>query len=50
MEEKDSVMAHPKAVPSQVAPKKRVRRKFTALYKLRIFREARSRVVGIHGL
>ena len=40
MEEKNSVMTHPKAVPDPEVPEKTVRRKFTAAYKLRILKEA----------
>ena len=40
MEERNSVMTHPKAVPDPEVPEKTVRRKFTAAYKLRIIREA----------
>ena len=40
MEEKNTVMTHPKAVPDPEVPEKTVRRKFTAAYKLRIIREA----------
>ena len=40
MEEKNTVMAHPKAVPDPEVPEKTVRRKFTAAYKLRILKEA----------
>jgi transposase-like protein len=40
VEEKNSVMTHPKAVPDPEVPEKTVRRKFTAAYKLRIIREA----------
>ena len=40
MEEKNAVMAHPKAVPDPEVPEKTVRRKFTAAYKLRILKEA----------
>ena len=42
MEEKNSVMTHPKAVPDPEVPEKTVRRKFTAEYKLRILKEAES--------
>jgi len=42
MEEKKSVMAHPKVVPDPEVPEKTVRRKFTAAYKLRILKEADS--------
>ena len=42
MEEKKSVMAHPKVVPDPEVPEKTVRRKFTAAYKLRILKEAES--------
>ncbi len=42
MEEKKSVMVHPKAVPDPEVPEKAVRRKFTAAYKLRILQEAES--------
>ena len=42
MEEKNSVMAHPKVVPDPEVPEKAVRRKFTAAYKLRILKEAES--------
>ena len=42
MEEKKSVMAHPKIVPDPEVPEKAVRRKFTAAYKLRILKEADS--------
>jgi transposase-like protein len=42
MEEKNSVMARPKAVPDPEVPEKTVRRKFTAAYKLRILKEADS--------
>ena len=40
MEEKNSVMVHPKAVPDPEVPEKTVRRKFTVAYKLRILKEA----------
>jgi len=40
VEEKNSVMTHPKAVPDPEVPEKVVRRKFTAAYKLRILKEA----------
>ena len=42
MEERNSVMTHPKAVPDPEVPEKTVRRKFTAAYKLRILKEAES--------
>ena len=42
MEEKKSVMAHPKIVPDPEVPEKTVRREFTAAYKLRILKEAES--------
>ena len=42
MEEKNTVMAHPKAVPDPEVAEKTVRRKFTAAYKLRILKEAES--------
>ena len=42
MDEKKSVMAHPKVVPDPEVPEKTVRRKFTAAYKLRILKEAES--------
>lgn len=42
MEEKKSVMVHPKAVPDPEVPEKTVRRKFTAVYKLRILKEAET--------
>ena len=42
MEEKNSVMTHPRAVPDPEVPEKVVRRKFTAAYKLRILKEAES--------
>ena len=42
MDEKNSVMTHPKAVPDPEVPEKAVRRKFTAAYKLRILKEAES--------
>ena len=42
MDEKKSVMAHPKVVPDPEVPEKTVRRKFTAAYKLRILKEADS--------
>jgi hypothetical protein len=42
VEEKKSLMAHPKVVPDPEAPEKTVRRKFTAAYKLRILKEAES--------
>jgi transposase-like protein len=42
MEEKKTVMAHPKIVPDPEVPEKTVRRKFTAAYKLRILKEADS--------
>lgn len=42
MEEKKSVMVHPKAVPDPEVAEKAVRRKFTAAYKLRILKEAES--------
>jgi transposase len=40
MNEKNSAMVHPKAVPDPEVPEKTVRRKFTAAYKLSILREA----------
>ncbi len=40
MEERNTVMTHPKAVPDPEVPGKTVRRKFTAAYKLRILKEA----------
>jgi transposase len=40
VEEKNSVMTHPKAVPDPEVPEKAVRRKFTAAYKLRILKQA----------
>jgi transposase len=40
MEEKKSVIAHPKVVPDPEVPEKTVRRKFTAAYKLHILKEA----------
>ena len=40
MEEKKSVMAHPKIVPDPEVPEKTVRRKFTAAYKSSILKEA----------
>jgi transposase len=42
VDEKDSVMTHPKAVPDPEVPEKTARRKFTAAYKLRILKEAES--------
>ena len=42
MDEKKSVMTHPKVVPDPEVPEKTVRRKFTAAYKLRILKEAES--------
>jgi transposase len=42
MEEKNSVMVHPKAVPDPEVPEKTARRKFTAAYKLRILKETES--------
>jgi transposase len=39
MDEKKSVMAHPKVVPDPEVPEKTVRRRFTAAYKLRILKE-----------
>jgi len=42
MEEKHTVMTHPKAVPDPEVPEKAVRRKFTPAYKLRILREAEA--------
>lgn len=42
MEEKNSVMTHPRAVADPEVPEKTVRRKFTAAYKLRILKEAES--------
>jgi transposase-like protein len=42
MEEKRSVMAHPKVVPDPEVPEKTERRKFTAAYKLRILKEAQN--------
>lgn len=42
MEEKKSVMVHPRAVPDPEVPEKAVRRKFTVAYKLRILKEAES--------
>ncbi|MBA4419348.1 MAG: hypothetical protein C0392_15810 [Syntrophus sp. (in: bacteria)] len=35
-------MTHPKVVPDPEVPEKTVRRKFTAVYKLRILKEAES--------
>jgi transposase len=40
VEEKNTVMTQPKAVPDPEVPEKTVRRKFTAAYKLRILKEA----------
>lgn len=40
MEEKKSMMVHPKAASDPEVPEKAVRRKFTAAYKLRILKEA----------
>ena len=40
MEEKNTVMTHPKTVPDPEVPEKTARRKFTAAYKLRILKEA----------
>jgi transposase-like protein len=40
VDEKNSVMTHPKAVPDPEVPEKTVRRKFTAAYKLRILKQA----------
>ncbi len=42
MDDKNSVMAHPKVVPDPEVPEKTMRRKFTAAYKLRILKEAES--------
>ena len=42
MEEKNSVMIHPRAVPDPEVPEKAVRRNFTAAYKLRILKEAEN--------
>jgi transposase-like protein len=42
MEEKKSVMAHPKVVPDPEVPEKATRRKFPAAYKLRILKEAEN--------
>ena len=42
MEEKKSLMAHPQIVPDPEVQEKTVRRKFTAAYKLRILKEAKS--------
>lgn len=42
MDEKKSVMAHPRVVPDPEVPEKTVRRRFTAAYKLRILKEAGS--------
>jgi transposase len=39
VEERNSVMTHPKAVPDPEVPEKTARRKFTAAYKLRILKE-----------
>lgn len=40
MEEKKSMLMHPRAVPDPEVPEKALRRKFTAVYKLRILKEA----------
>src|SRR5271157_711685 len=40
VEEKNTVMTHPKTVPDPEVPEKTARRKFTAAYKLRILKEA----------
>jgi transposase-like protein len=40
MDEKKSVMAHPKVVPDPEVPENTARRRFTAAYKLRILKEA----------
>ena len=40
VEEKNSVMTHPRAVADPEVPEKTARRKFTAAYKLRILKEA----------
>ena len=42
MEEKNSVMTHPRAVADPEVPEKTARRKFTAAYKLRILKEAET--------
>jgi len=42
LEEKKSVIVHPRAVPDPEVPEKTVRRKFTAAYKLRILKEAEN--------
>ena len=42
MDEKNSVIAHPKVVPDPEVPEKTVRRIFTAAYKLRILKESES--------
>jgi len=42
MEEKKTVMAHPKIVPDPEVAEKATRRKFPAAYKLRILREAEN--------
>ena len=36
MEDKNTVMVHPKAVPDPEVPQRAVRRRFTPAYKLRI--------------
>jgi transposase len=40
MEDKSTVMVHPKAVPNPEVPEKALRRRFTPAHKLRILKEA----------
>jgi transposase-like protein len=42
MEDKHTVMVHPKAVPDPEVPEKALRRRFTPAYKLRILEEAQQ--------
>ena len=42
MEDKNTVMVHPKAVPNPEVPEKAIRRKFTPAYKLGILKEAQQ--------
>jgi transposase-like protein len=42
MEDKNTVMVHPKVVPDPEVPEKALRRRFTPAYKLRILKEAQQ--------
>jgi transposase-like protein len=42
MEDKNTVMVHPKVVPDPEVPEKALRRRFTPAYKLRILEEAQQ--------